>query len=100
MSSNDDVSGGGATTSTLVDVQNRHSRLVGNGGQPAVGGRHHGLDADLSHLTSSVRRVEQEFDEWHTAVVAGERALAEQLVDVGHALRRAARQCENEPGIR
>jgi hypothetical protein len=99
MSSNGRGPGGGSTTSILVDVSDRRSRPAGNGGQPAVG-LHDGLEADLSHVTASLTRVEQEFDElWHAAVVAGERAFAEQLVDVSHALRRAARLLENNPGI-
>jgi hypothetical protein len=97
MSSNGDRSDGG---STLVDESNRHSWPAGNGAEPAVGGRPDDPRADRSRAIASLRRVEQEFDElWRGAVVAGERAFAEQLVDVSHALRRAARLLEKKPGI-
>ena len=99
MSSNGDRSGGGSPTSTLVDESGRRSRSV-NGEQPAIGGGHDGPTSDLSRATASISRVEQEFDElWHAAVVAGDLAFAEQLVDVSRALRRAAALLENRSGI-
>ena len=100
MSSNGDRSGGGFSASKVVDGSNHHSWSAGNGAQPAAGGGHVDPNPGRSRATASIRRVEQEFDElWHAAVVAGERAFAEQLVDVSHALRRAARLLEKKPGI-
>jgi hypothetical protein len=101
MSSNGDCPGGGATTAaTLVDQSNRHSWPAGHGAPAAGGGRPDDPTADRSRATASLRRVEKEFDElWRAAVVAGERAWAEQLVDVSHALRRAAALMGNTPGI-
>jgi hypothetical protein len=47
-----------------------------------------------------MRQVQREFDElWHAAVVAGDGAFAEQLVDVSHALRRAAGLLEKKSAI-
>ena len=101
MSSNGDRPGGGSTSSsTLVDVSARRSRRAGNRARPADGGGHELVRADLSHAIAAMRQVEREFDElWHAAVVAGEGAFAERLVDVSHALRRAAALLEKGSAI-
>jgi hypothetical protein len=100
MSSNGDRPGGGSTpSSTLVDESARRFPRAGNSARPAVGG-HEVLRADLTHATAAMRQVQQEFDElWYAAVVAGDGALAEQLVEVSHALRRAAGLLETKSAI-
>jgi hypothetical protein len=100
MSSNGDRPGGGSTlSSTLVDESAPRFR-AGNRARPAVGGGHEGLRADLAHAVAAMRQVQQEFDElWHAAGVADDGALAEQLVDVSHALRRAAALLEKGSAI-
>ena len=101
MSSNGDRPGDGSTySSTLVDESARRLRGAGNGAQPAVGGGHEDLRADLTHAIAAMRQVQQEFDDlWHAAVVTGDGAFAEQLVDVSHALRRAAVLLEKKSAI-
>jgi hypothetical protein len=101
MSSNGDRPGGGSTSSsTLVDESARHFRRAGNRARPAVGGDHEVLRADLTHAIAAMRQVQQDFDElWHAAVVAGDGAFAERLVDVSHALRRAAGLLEKKSAI-
>jgi hypothetical protein len=100
MSSNGDRPGGGSTpSSTLVDEPARRF-WAGTPAPPAVGGGHEGLRADLAHAIAAMRQVQQEFDElWHAAVVADDSALAEQLVDVSHTLRRAAGLVEKKSAI-
>jgi len=100
MPSNGDSSGGGPTTAfTLTDESTRRSWPACDG--PLAGGvGPDNVATDRSQATSSLRRVEQEFDDlWRAAVVAGERAFAEQLVDVSHALRQAVRLLEDKPAI-
>jgi hypothetical protein len=100
MSSNGDGPGGGSTASILVDQSVLRSWRAANSARPALGGRHDVPRADLSRAIASVRRVEKELDElWHAALVAGDAASAELLVDVSHALRRAARRLEKNPAI-
>jgi len=101
MSSNGDRPGGGSTpSSTLVDESVQRFRRAGNGARPAVGGGHDVLRADLTHAIAAMRQVQREFNDlWHAAVVAGDGTLAEQLVDVSHALRRAAGLLEKKSAI-
>jgi hypothetical protein len=101
MSSNGDRPGGGSTSSSiLVDEPARRFRLTVNRARPAVGGDHEVLRADLTHAIAAMRQVQREFDElWHAAVVAGDGAFAEQLVDVSHAVRRAAGLLEKKSAI-
>jgi hypothetical protein len=101
MSSNGDRPGGGSTSSSaLVDESTRRLRRTGNRARPAVGGGHEVLRADLTPAIAAMRQVQQEFDDlWHAAVVAGDGAFAEQLVDVSHALRRAASLLEKKSAI-
>ena len=78
----------------------KRSWRADNGPRSAVGGGHEVLRADLSHAIAAMRQVQREFDElWHVAVVAGDGAFAEQLVDVSHALRRAAGLLEKKSAI-
>jgi hypothetical protein len=101
MSSNGDRPGGGSTpSSTVVDESARRFRQAGNRARPVVGGGHEVLRADLTHAIAAIKRVQREFDEmWHAAVVADDGAFAEQLVDVSHALRRAAGLLEKKSAI-
>jgi hypothetical protein len=101
MSSNGDRPGGGSTpSSTLVDESARRFRPAGNRARPAVGGGHDVPGADLSHAIAAMRQVQREFDElWYAAVVAGDGAFAEQLVDASHALGRAAGLFEKKTAI-
>ena len=100
MSSNGDRPGGGPTTSTVVDTSVRRSWRAANSARPAVGIGHEVLRADLTHAIAAMRQVQREFDElWLAAVVAGDGAFAEQLVDVSHALRRAAGLLEKKSAI-
>jgi hypothetical protein len=100
MSSNGDRPGGGsAPSSTLVDGSPPRTRRA-NRARPAVLGGHELLRADLTHAIAAMRQVQQEFDElWYAAVVSGNGAFAEQLVDVSHALRRAAGLLEKKSAI-
>ncbi len=100
MSSNGDRPGGGSTPSSILVDEPARRFLAGNRARPAVDGGHEGLSADLAHAIAAMRQVQQEFDElWHAAVVADDGALAEQLVDVSHALRRAAGLVEKKSAI-
>ena len=100
MSSNGDRPEGGTTTSIVVDQSVRRSWRAANSARPAVGTGHEVVGADLTHAIAAMRQVQREFAElWHAAVVAGDGALAEQLVDVSHALRRAAGLVETRPDI-
>jgi hypothetical protein len=100
MSSNGDRPGGGSTpSSTLLDESPRSSPRA-NRARPAVGGAHELLRSDLTHAMAAMRQAQREFDElWHAAVVAGDSAFAEQLVDVSHTLRRAAGLLEKKSAI-
>jgi hypothetical protein len=101
MSSNGDRPSLGATSSpTLVDESARRSERAGSRARPTVGGGHELVRADLSHAIAAMRQVQREFDElWHAAVVAGDGAFADQLVDVSHALRRAAGLLDKQSAI-
>jgi hypothetical protein len=100
MSSNGDRPGGGSVpSSTLVDESPRRFRRA-NRARPADGGGDELLRTDLTHAIAAVRQAQREFDElWHAAVVAGDGEFAEQLVDVSHALRRAAGLLEKKSAI-
>ena len=101
MSSNGDRPGGGSTpSSTVVAESVQRSWRADNSPRSAFGGGHDVLRADLTHAIAAMRQVQREFNDlWHAAVVAGDGAFAEQLVDVSHALRRAAGLLEKKSAI-
>ena len=66
----------------------------------AVGVGREVVGADLTHCDRGDEAGSAGFAAlWHAAVVPGDGALAERLVDVSHALRRAAGLVETRPDI-
>jgi len=99
MSSNGDRTEVGTSTSIVVD-ESVPRTWPANSALLAVGVSHEAVGADLTHAIAAMRQVQREFAAlWHAAVVAGDGALAERLVDVSHALRRAAVLVETRPDI-
>jgi hypothetical protein len=56
--------------------------------------------AAMDRAVASLARVQQEIDRlWHESATTGNSALSARLLDVSHALRRAARLLEHGPTI-
>ena len=57
-------------------------------------------EAPLAWAGEAIARVEQEIDHlWHDSMLADDRAMAQRLAEVSHALHRAARLLEHEDTI-
>jgi hypothetical protein len=63
-------------------------------------GRLDGAEAALASAAAAMASVEQQIDGlWRRAVGDEDAWLSDRLVEVSHALRRAARLLERDPGI-
>ena len=99
MSSNGDGIQVGTSTPIVVD-ESVPRTWPANSALLAVGVSHEAVGTDLTHAIAAMRQVQREFAElWRAAVVAGDLALAERLVNASHALRRAASLVETRPDI-